>query len=399
MSEDLCHFCMGSNLNPHFDNWSTLSDRELNGDYDRQNITLTNTHDGRFWYAEELTYRRQHRSKRVAALEVETCGVLRHRQRPINSVVNRWGATIGTDGSLPSTGFELRTAPAAGDFLVSQLIQLGNAMQAQNGFVTSQAGMHIHVDARDIDWMSMQRIIRLYARLEASLYLLASPSRIHNNYSRPCGKLFSERLSNALVPKDTKEAVYQTLYQHGLNRNEMRASRANHAASNRYYALNVHSWLYRGTLECRMFPGELRGSHMLGWAMLWTTLVDLGHSMTEKDIEAWLPGPAVIDVSRWTMTNLRSALDRLFHMLTLMPDAVRWFAITRLNEMQAAATQDHSTIEGSRPYNRNYGIVHPYAYNLDDNQETGNVKAVLTAHPKLWPATAKTYSIATRRAA
>lgn len=255
--------------------------------HSRDHVRITTVHDGRFWYADSLAHRTHWQSQRLASLEVEVCAVRGGRVRAIDQTVKRWGAGLGTDGSLPETGFELRTAPAAGDFLVAQLRQLDEAFTYQRAYVNNRAGMHCHIDCRDFNYVTAAHFVRFYARLERALYLLAGPGRAFNRFSHPCGARFETRLAhhhNSLAPARIAagNAFHQDLYGTNVTSQSLAESRANlgraraaHDHERRYRGLNVHSWMYRGTMEVRIHPAETRGWAMLGWAQLMVSLADL----------------------------------------------------------------------------------------------------------------------------
>ncbi len=54
----------------------------------------------------------------------------------------------------------------------------------------------------------------------------------------------------------------------------------------RYNALNIHSWLYRGSIECRMHHGTIRADKIVNWGLLWVAILDYAFEHNEMDIKA-----------------------------------------------------------------------------------------------------------------
>ncbi len=354
-SQDLCHTCAGVLLPSWRDHWPALP---LDTPPSRQAVCHTGDAEGRFWYADSLKNRQVWSSSRLAAVEVECCGVGLHPRvapSPVNKVADRWGCDIGHDGSLPTEGFELRTSPAAGDFLYSQLTQLGDAFEAQAGVVNERAGMHCHVDCRDFDWLTAARYIKLYARLERALFFIASPGRAFNHYSQPCGPAFDRRINRSLAKRVavTKRALYTDLYGTGISASALTRLRASQSHNLRYRALNVHSWLFRGTMEVRIHPGELRGWAMFGWAALMATLADLAYTMRDSDLDSLFPDvPNFATVPSWSTLRIFSSegihytCERLKQLVAVLPPILRNYIALRWNELYQA----HSlpTLSGPR---------------------------------------------------
>ena len=255
--------------------------------------------------------------KRFLALEIEVCGLRGQpggltgdrAQVAIAQVMANWGGAKGTDGSLPPGGFELRTAPANGDAFVMQVQEICQALKQYGGWVNDRAGLHCHIDCRDLNYAALRRLTALYVKLEPALFRLVPPGRRDNNYCRPCG----ERLMQAFVEisvmggKPTKEwtdanqheveaaLLDAAIYGIGVDgqqiARDIQAARAarrsvaryknNHHHGLRYSALNLHSYFWRGTVECRLYPGTVSAEHMLAWATLWGAIVDFAKNDTD----------------------------------------------------------------------------------------------------------------------
>jgi hypothetical protein len=184
------------------------------------------------------------------------------------------------DGSLPSSGFEINSAPAFGDAFIRQIVEICAALNSEGAKVTEACGYHVHVDARDLSYLDVQRVIRLYAKIESALFSIVPPSRRTSHYCSPCGERYLNAVNTGRIPDDKKieYATYGSTCADHCKRSKYHESR--------YAALNLHSWFFRGTLECRMAAGTAREDKVICWALLWANIIDWSKAHTDKDIEA-----------------------------------------------------------------------------------------------------------------
>jgi hypothetical protein len=256
-------------------------------------------------------------SKRFVALEIEVAGL--HRKAGlVNDVISRWNASIVHDGSLPNTGFEINTSPANGNLLVEQIEEIAAALRGAEAGVTPQCGLHVHVDARDFKFYDLRRLIFLYERIESQLFSMVPMRRRENRYCIPCGNDYALAMRENRMPKATKKRIVELAEGHIatesriLVRNprtqleeyaypgsalfskhvdravkfRMEHAKGSKYGGNRYNALNIHSWLYRGTVECRLHHGTTNRTRLLNWALLWASILDNAMRMSEPEIEA-----------------------------------------------------------------------------------------------------------------
>jgi hypothetical protein len=64
----------------------------------------------------------------------------------------------------------------------------------------------------------------------------------------------------------------------------MRRERKEKRQGTRYRALNLHSWIYRGTLELRTPEGATTYADMAGWGLLWAAFIDFAFKQPEREI-------------------------------------------------------------------------------------------------------------------
>lgn len=185
-----------------------------------------------------------------------------------------------SDGSLPEEGFEINTAPAQGDLFIGQIEAISKALLRDGARVSSGCGLHVHVDARDFSYYDLRRLVLLYERIEPALFEMMPASRRESRFCQPCGKLYAEAVRANRLPKIYKENLIKSVY----GDEAKRPARRDKYDDSRYHALNIHSWFYRGTIECRLHTGSVRAHKIIAWGKLWATILDTAMRRTERDI-------------------------------------------------------------------------------------------------------------------
>jgi hypothetical protein len=228
---------------------------------------------------------KRNKSHRYISLEVEVAECARG-DRKLMPCVRKWGMAVVRDGSVDD-GFEINTAPASGDKFVEQITELGDALKNQEADVNLHCGLHCHVDSRDFSFYELKKMVMFWRWVEPALYMLVHPSRSSSTYCKPCGVAYVQTMEEGKVPKDVRKKFFEAVYDgqspsRDLNRKSLaRQSKYNNA---RYNALNLHSWMYRGTLENRMHHGTVDTEKMLNWGMLNAYMLDYASGNTESTI-------------------------------------------------------------------------------------------------------------------
>lgn len=243
--------------------------------------------------ADQLT---RHPSTRYASLEIEVADT--RSPSPAFSSIGRWGGQIVGDASIHGNyRREFNTAPAAGDLLIDQLADIGRDIKRYGATANSSCGLHVHVDCRDFTFWDMRRLVFLYEKIEPALFGMVDPERGSGDphgpgqWCKPCGNSYAESMRRCEMPNEdgAKKAIVCKLYRcetddQSVNR-AIRKAKTDKYMSVRYHALNLHSWIYRGTVECRIHHGTTNVTNLINWARLWTAIVDKAYAMTERDIE------------------------------------------------------------------------------------------------------------------
>jgi hypothetical protein len=233
---------------------------------------------------------------RMMGTELETAGSARYAPS-LKAAVAKWKCNIVRDSSIGGRGMELVTSPAGGSNWFDMINELGVGFKDSEAFTSSACGQHVHVDARDVDVYAMRRIIRLYARVEQSLFDALPRYRFGGHYSAVCGAKYLSWLDNqdkkltkrwlavkqyGLAPlkagdkqSDGYETRTLTAKEAAKQTEAQIKSRAEHKYdSTRYNALNLHSYWHRGTIEFRHAHGTNNPVQIVNWGLVCGSIVD-----------------------------------------------------------------------------------------------------------------------------
>ena len=202
----------------------------------------------------------------------------------INDVVSRWNCSVVKDGSLPSSGFEICTAPAQGDKFLSLISELTSALADEDAKVGRSCGYHVHVDARDFNYWDIRKLCILYAKIEPALVMMVPAHRQESDYCQPCGHTYLRMGSPIGKEKSIKDQLVKVVYDGGTKADLRRLKKSKYHDA-RYYALNLHSWVYRGTIECRLFGGTTNYWKITNWGILWAAILDFAYKKSEGELK------------------------------------------------------------------------------------------------------------------
>jgi len=237
-------------------------------------------------------------------LEVNELGIsARDWNRLSKTTLDHWTARCIRDGSLGHRGFEIATAPAGGDLFIRQLEEVCKLLGQAQGLVNANCGAHVHINAIDMTWYDIRRIGLISSAVEPALFNLCHPSRQYpspngQHYCRPWGSELADAILSWDKPKDTRKGLFGAVYkdvmrerwsgrlvQSNLREATAHVKRSKYGEA-RYKALNLHSYVYRGTLEFRHFHGSIDFNEVSGWAKVLIALVSSAYAMDEKRARA-----------------------------------------------------------------------------------------------------------------
>ena len=229
---------------------------------------------------------------RCTSLEIEIARV--DRNINIKSAADYWDFAIVGDGSLPDGGFEINTMPASGQKFIDQLRAIAEALNEDGAQVDRSCGLHNHVDCRDLTWYDMRKVILLWMEIESAIYMMVPKARRENHYCLPIRGRFLKALECFKMPHASKVALMRTIYGTGL----IKSLKQEKYHESRYSVLNVHSWVYRGSLEFRLPPGTTVFDKFYGWASLFNGIVNFAMMHSERDLWAYKDYIGQVELSK-----------------------------------------------------------------------------------------------------
>jgi hypothetical protein len=235
-------------------------------------------------------------SPRLISAEMETCGINYAKLDKVDLALTSWHCGVVGDGTLPEGGFEINTHPAGGDYWVDLVTDVCRALSLAKGWVNERAGCHMHVDCRDYDYTDLAKALRILGCVEAGLYAMIPIIRANSEgYCQYwCSNyLKAIRLAEGRFKANTDErkkglyyraAILKAFYGHS-DKNVVQTHARSKGHAGRYRGVNLHSFLYRGTIEFRMPPGMVHEVNIINWGMLLANILDVAKHRSMDEIK------------------------------------------------------------------------------------------------------------------
>lgn len=258
------------------------------------------------------------------------------------------------DGSLPANGREYVVGPMAGTQFITGMNAALTKMHASGCRVADCCGLHVHVDARDYSAFDVRRLVLLYSKLEDGFFKLVTPRRSSEQCTY-CKRLRHSninvsKLQEARTSSEIRGALVKMLYPTS-ERESIRKVKGDKYQSARYCALNLHSWMHRGTVEFRHHHGCLQPERVTNWSLLCGWTVDLASRLSDRDVDSvggmldfvarsWKRNGTVLQLPEPVGTWVASALANPGDYGLALPDVPqpemprprRWSRCSRCNE-------------------------------------------------------------------
>lgn len=234
------------------------------------------------------------KSKRAVGVEVE---------------MSNWGDSWYAIGNLPSNIYttlsprkdfdssvrpsehELVVGPFRGNAMIRSLYLMGELLNKHRAKVNESCSLHVHVDARDLSMWQLRSLVLGYAAHEEAFNMMFpikriyNPSMHHGGFSKPMAKDFRcmlNSLGGAKTTADIKKALIKGLYgviDSPAYADDVCRKKGNKYEACRYYGMNLHAFMFQGTIEFRQHEGCLDEGILL-WPAFCATYVD--HISTVK---------------------------------------------------------------------------------------------------------------------
>jgi hypothetical protein len=210
------------------------------------------------------------KTRRFLSAEIEVNSIKDFTQT--DEACHKWSASVVSDGSLGCDGFEINTSPASGNKFIEQITNITDSLVNNRSRISKKCGLHVHIDARDFDFDDIIRLIHLYAKLEDGLFKVVSPSRRCNTFCTRCGEALLRDVNYYSHLTDFEEVFARAIYKG--DKKYIEENKKWKDGGNRYRALNLHSWVHRGSIECRLHQGTTSKIKIINWATLWGVILD-----------------------------------------------------------------------------------------------------------------------------
>lgn len=200
------------------------------------------------------------------------------------------------DSSVRPSGAEMNVMPLSGDALVKACMNIGLACAEFGTTVNDTCGFHVHVDAQDLGWWDIRKLLLVWMGVENAIFgRFIAPSRLLNRYCLPVRKNVSSKFIVALgdlknisigmiKSQWVQEQYFDVTNNSGMSIQEVgsiyKRSKSGKYQGPRYHAMNVHSWIHRGTVEFRLHEGTTDGVEMRNWALMCGWIVEAASRMT-----------------------------------------------------------------------------------------------------------------------
>lgn len=279
--------------------------------------------------ASRLQFRRNPNQRMIGVeLEINNCGV-KNKGKKLAQAIEKWKDSVVSDGSIGAMpdAFEINCMPSSGDLFLDHIREVTDGLAALEAKPNEKCGMHVHVDATDLKFWDLRRVIDLYAKVERAIYDLCHPRRLTSDYARICGNFY--KVGGAMAQKMKNKAIAQVYtnaaktgevvspeklerltptepqaFKHGLlaqlyndgesfetkgysgreKGEEIKALRKEKYHRNRYKSLNLHSFFLRGTIEFRHHEGVADYDTVTNFALVCAELISAAHRMSERQI-------------------------------------------------------------------------------------------------------------------
>ncbi len=210
--------------------------------------------------------------RRFLGLELEISSFDAEKEEDLVKVVNDWSGSITYDGSISggNNAFELRTAPARGVAFVEQMRQICRVLRSANAKANKTCGLHVHIDARDLDPTDLIKIATLWPQVEDKFYAKTFRRRGASGYADKWA---------ASLPGYTPEMPLIQMYNR-IN------DRIRGAPNGRMMGMNFQAMARHGTFENRIHHGTINITKILAWAKMNADFIDFAVASPLKELTA-----------------------------------------------------------------------------------------------------------------
>lgn len=166
-----------------------------------------------------------------------------------HSGYDKWRVT--TDASV-SSGCEVVSRILEGDEGINELKKVCRALARGGARVNQACGLHVHVEARDLNGNHLRHLVTRYSTFESQIDAFMPRSR-RGNSNHFCGSVANQI------------QYFSNHGRHDRNWNSNQASLVAQAYGSRYMKVNLQSWIRQRTVEFRQHSGSVNASKIANW--------------------------------------------------------------------------------------------------------------------------------------
>ena len=153
--------------------------------------------------------------------------------------------------------FELVSPILEGDNGLMQVEIVCQVLKTLNAKVNTSCGLHVHIDARDIDVNGLKRVSKMWMKYESCFDAIVTPSRRNNAFAKGlrCKFVNLDAAFAAIDATQTRAGIAYAMNRDGCS-------------TSRYHKLNLESLQRHGTIEFRQHQGTVDGIKITSWVKL-----------------------------------------------------------------------------------------------------------------------------------
>ena len=190
---------------------------------------------------------------------------------------------IVSDASLSGNeSFELVSPVLVGEDGMNQVKKVCDILSQCNAKVNKSCGMHVHFDARNLSLNDWKNLYKNYATIETQIDAIMPASRRGNQYCKSLKNGFGSLAS--LFEKIDAASSIQSIARNVAN-------------NDRYFKMNVQSFLRHGTVEFRQHSGTVEFEKMNNWIRICGALIDKSHTALVNNLQDFIPQDLMIYVN------------------------------------------------------------------------------------------------------
>lgn len=247
---------------------------------------------------------------RQAAAALTAAGIDCRAPGYTHAVMRTWKAV--TDATVAG-GCEVVSPPLSGEEGLEQIRTAMDALNAAGARINRSCGLHVHIEARDLNTAEIANTCIRYARHEADIDAIMPRSR-RGNDNRYCASLRRASFTGSTV-----------------------AAMIRQMPQRRYHKVNLEAYIKYGTIEFRQHSGTTEPTKIINWVRFLQAFIEESRATASQTVATSDPVDINMDglsrTERTILEHIRSAMhptdDLLGRMAGIQPHSAR-AAIHRL---------------------------------------------------------------------